>query len=236
MDVVVYNRFKLNGYQYILNVVDTNSRYVASRALTNMKLKESTRGAKAVTLMDAVEDIFKEMGYPKELRTDNQFISDEFVALMKKNNVKVIYSEPDEVIKNSLVESFNRTLSNLLQKARVASGKGKMWKWYNELPTIIKKYNSTVHSTIKAKPIDVFNYRDVNHQEIKRIKPNFKVNDKIRIVSNKKLFQKGDTIRNSKAIYMIVEEVGNKYKLQNLETKDILKKLYNSRNMVKVTD
>ena len=76
---------------------------------------------------------------------------------MKKNNVKVIYFEPDDVIKNSLVESFNRTLSNLLQKARVASGKGKMWKWYNELLTIIKKYNSTVHSTIKAEPIDVFN-------------------------------------------------------------------------------
>ena len=32
----------------------------------------------------------------------------------------------------------------------------------------MKKNNSTVHSTIKARPLDVFNYRDVNHQEIKR--------------------------------------------------------------------
>ena len=57
---------------------------------------------------------------------------------------------------------------------------------------------------------------------------------KLELLQTKNYFKKV-TIRNSKAIYMIVEEVGNKYKLQNLETKDILKKLYNSRNMVKVT-
>jgi hypothetical protein len=68
------------------------------------------------------------------------------------------------------------------------------------------------------------------------VKPNFKINDKVRIVTNKKLFQKGDAIRNSKAIYMIVEHIASKYKLQNLETKDILSKLYGPRNLVKVTD
>ena len=55
MDVMVYNRFKIHGYQYILNCIDTNSRYVASTALTNMKLKESTHGGKVVTLLDAVK-------------------------------------------------------------------------------------------------------------------------------------------------------------------------------------
>ena len=55
-------------------------------------------------------------------------------------------------------------------------------------------------------------------------------------LTNKKIFQKGDAIRNSKAIYMIVEIINNKYKLQNLETKDILNKLYGPRNLVKVTD
>jgi len=233
MDVMVYNRFKIHGYQYILNVVDTNSRYVSSRALTNMKLKESTRGNKDFTLMDAIEDIMKEMGYPKVMRCDNQFISDDFVKLMKDNDVKVIYSEPDDKIKNALVESFNRTLANLLQKWRISS---KRHDWYKVLPEIIKKYNNNVHSTIKAKSIDVWNYKDTNKQKITIIKPSFKINDKVRTVTNKKLFQKGDAIRNSKAIYMIVEIINNKYKLQNLETKDILNKLYGPRNLVKVTD
>jgi hypothetical protein len=106
MDVMIYNRFKINDYQYILNVVDTNSRYVSSRALTNMKLKESTRGNKAFTLLDAIKDIMKEMGFLKTMCCDNQFISDDFVELMNENNVKVIYSEPDDKIKNALVESF----------------------------------------------------------------------------------------------------------------------------------
>lgn len=231
MDVMVYNRFKIHGYQYILNVVDTNSRYVSSRALTNMKLKESTRGDKAFTLMDAIKDIMKEMGYPKELRCDNQFISKEFVDLMKEHNVKVIYSEPDDKIKNSLVESFNRTLAMLLQKWRVATGRH---DWYKVLPDIIKKYNNNVHSTIKAKPIDVWNYNDTNNQKIIKVEHVLKINDKVRIMTNKNIFDKVDKIRTSKAIYMIVERIGNKYKLQNLETKDILSKLYNPRNLLKI--
>ena len=47
-------------------------------------------------------------------------------------------------------------------------------------------------------------------------------------------FDKNDKIRNSKMIYMIVEQVGNKYKVQNIVTKEILKKLYSPRNLLKV--
>jgi hypothetical protein len=35
---------------------------------------------------------------------------------------------------------------------------------------------------------------------------------------------------------MIVKYIASKYKLQNLETKDILNKLYGPRNLVQVTD
>ena len=187
MDVMVYNRFKIHGYQYILNCIDTNSRYVASRALTNMKLKESTRGRKAVTLLDAIKSIMEELGYPKELRCDNQFISSEFVQLMKEHNVKVVYSEVDDLIKNSLVESFNRTLAGMLQKWRLSTGNK---EWYKGLQSIIKKYNNTIHGTINEKPADVWNYKAVNHQEIKRITPKYKVNDKFekKIKTKKKLF------------------------------------------------
>jgi hypothetical protein len=233
MDVIVYNRYKIHGYEYILNVIDTNSRYVASRALTNMKLKEESRGNKAVTLLDAVKDVMKELGYPKELRCDNQFISDEFKKLMSENNVKVVYSEVDNVIKNSLVESFNKTLAGLLQKWRISTRKK---EWYKVLPLLIKKYNNNVHSRIKAKPIDVWTNKDTNHQKIFSAEVTFRVGDKIRIVTNKKVFGKGDEIRNSKIMYLIVEEVTNKFRIKNLETKEILKRLYNPRSMLKVTD
>ena len=33
---------------------------------------------------------------------------------------------------------------------------------------------------------------------------------------------------------MIVEQVGNKYKVQNITTKEILKKLYSPRNLLKI--
>ena len=69
MDAMVYNRFKINNYQYILNVIDTNSRYAQGRALTNMVLAVSnSKSFSRYTLLDAIKEIFEEMGYPKELR------------------------------------------------------------------------------------------------------------------------------------------------------------------------
>jgi hypothetical protein len=69
---------------------------------------------------------------------------------MKEHDVKVIYSKSDDKIKNALVESFNRTLANLLQKWRISTN---CYNWYKVLPEIIKKYNNNVHSIIKAKPL-----------------------------------------------------------------------------------
>ena len=181
MDVMVYDRFKINNYRYILNVVDTNSRYAQSSALTNMVLKMGSN--KSFTLLDAIKDIFNEMGYPKELRCDNQFISKDFVNLMKRHNVNVVYSDPEDVVKNSLVERFNRTLADILQKMRIQSKQTyeyvgvPLFHWYKHLNVAVDKYNNNFHSGIKQKPIDVWNGKMINNQKITRVEPNLKVGD-----------------------------------------------------------
>ena len=38
MDVCVYNRYKIDNYQYILGVIDVYSRFVVCRALTNLRI------------------------------------------------------------------------------------------------------------------------------------------------------------------------------------------------------
>ena len=79
-------------------------------------------------------------------------------------------------------------------------------------------------------------HQQLNGIEIKRVVSKFSVGDKVRIVSSKKIFEKGDAIKNSKSIYVITHVVGNKYKLKNLATGATGDKLFNPRNLLKVTD
>jgi hypothetical protein len=237
MDVIIYNRYEINNYKYILNVIDTNSRYVESRALTNQILTHNAKAKtkKNFTLLDTIIDIMETMGYPQELKCDNQFISKEFIELMAAHNVKVIYSDPNDIIKNSLVERFNRTVANLLQNIRISNASNSnspLFHWYKYLSVVIKKYNNTIHSRIKQKPKDIWEGRALNEQKIKRVESQFKVDDLVRIKTIKKVFDKGDALKTSKQIYKIEQQVNKRYKLKNLKTNEILKKLYLQTELV----
>ena len=55
-DIMVYDRFQLHKYKYVLGVIDVYSRFVSCRSLTNMRVS---------TILDAFHSIFKEFGqYP----------------------------------------------------------------------------------------------------------------------------------------------------------------------------
>lgn len=222
MDVIVYTRHNVNKYKYVLNVVDVFSRYASSRALTNMIMKESKRGNKKMTLMDAIKDIMKEMGYPNNLNCDNQFQTDEFKQLMNNKGVNVYFSKTDDLVKNSIVESFNRTLSQYFQRWRQSTN-GK--KWYLVLDKLIKKYNNTEHSNTKAKPKDLWNGDDVSAVKPKLGELRFGPGDRVRIRLKSRIFKKGYEPTYSEAIYTIVEMQGRKYKIRN-ESGNTLEKLY----------
>ena len=53
LDVMIYDRYQYHNYKYIIGVIDVYSRYVACRALTNMRMP---------TIMNSLKEIFKELG------------------------------------------------------------------------------------------------------------------------------------------------------------------------------
>jgi hypothetical protein len=73
MNVIIYNCYEINNYKYILNVIDTNSRYVKSRVLTNQiliyNIKVKTK--KNFTLLNAIINIMGTIGYPQKLKYEN---------------------------------------------------------------------------------------------------------------------------------------------------------------------
>ena len=119
MDIIIYDRYEINKYKYILCVIDVYSRYAVSKAMTN---REND------TILKNMKEIFDEMGgSPENINCDNEFNTSKIIEYFKDKKIIPHFSEPNEINKNAIVERFNRTITGLIQKYRVATGDK---KWY----------------------------------------------------------------------------------------------------------
>lgn len=218
MDIIVYDRYTIDKYKYILVVIDVYSRFVQARAMTNRRIE---------TIFENFENIIKVMGLCETMECDNEFNTKKFNKYFETNDIEVVYSDTEDTRKNAIVERVNGTIALLLQKVRITT---KNYKWYKYLDDVIENYNNTIHGTIKNKPIEIFNGKKFNEQHFTFVDNPFKINDKVRIKRKKKIFSKGDEIKFSKEIYIVEDVKKNKVKLNNftkLYKPDELQKVYN---------
>ena len=100
--------------------------------------------------------------------------------------------------------------------------KERMWKYFtdnntnhyvNILPDLVEDYNDKRHSSIKMTPVEASKKKNKltvwrnlypEHLEIRDVKPNFSIGDKVRISKKKKTFEKGYTTRWTEEIFTIV--------------------------------
>ena len=106
IDIMVYDRFTFHNYNNILCCVDVYSRFAICKALTNRKIEN---------IKTKFEEIFNEIGYPKNINCDNEFNVKVINDFAKQHNITMHYSQAYEENKNAIVERFNRTLAQLLQ-------------------------------------------------------------------------------------------------------------------------
>ena len=173
------------GFGYILNVIDTFSKYVWCIPLKDKKGK---------TAADAFENIIKKSKRkPNLLHVDmgTEFVNKIFQTMLKKYDIKMYHTYSEE--KSSIIERFNRTLN---QKLKIYFEANDNFKWYDILPKVVEEYNTKdVHRTIGMRPIDV---NEDNEEEIliklnkdhkcpKKI-PKFKIGDRVRIYAYKNVF------------------------------------------------
>ena len=90
--------------------------------------------------------------------------------------------------KSVVAERFIRMLKNKIFKHMKAVSKN---VYFDALDDIVNKYNSTVHRTIKMKPIDVTDSYAEYSEDSNETKPKFKVSDRVRISKCKNIFAKG---------------------------------------------
>ena len=222
MDIIIYDRYQINNYKYILCVIDIYSRYCSARPLTNRE---------SITILNTIKEIFKIMGKPKLISCDNEFNTKIINSYFSDNNISVNYSEPNEIQKNSIVERFNKTLAGYIKKLREGL---KIYNWVKYLPSIMENYNYSWHRTIRNTPYNIFYEKGNNNQDIIIVPRKFNINDKVRIKLKKKAFDKGDILYYSHDVYNINDITRDNYnRLKYHLSND---KIYRAKDLTKVSD
>lgn len=213
-----------SGYRYILMVIDIFSKRVWAMQLKN-KTGEEVTNAMASIFTSNPEHI------PRNLHTDEgkEFYNQHFQRLMKKHGIN--HYSTYSSMKASIVERFNRTFLNKLWPKLNLQGSH---KWLQHLQPIIRQYNSTIHRTIKMRPIDVNEknqqhllqtvYRPNQTIRVNKSKNKFNVNDFVRMSKYKSLFEKGYTANWSAEIFRVTRVLPTEpvtYRLVDLDGDEV---------------
>ena len=129
----------------------------------------------------------------------SEFYNNKFKSFLKENDIEM-YSTFNEG-KSVVAERFMKTSKNKIHKHMTTIGKN---VYFNDLDDIVKKYNNTVHSSIKMKPKDVADDSFVEYsEETNETDPKFKVGDNVRISNYKNIFAKGYTPNWSEEVFVV---------------------------------
>jgi hypothetical protein len=132
-----------SGHKYILNVIDTFSKY-----LWSVPLKDKTgKSVKA-----ALATIFEGGNFPKYFQVDRglEFKNREVMNYLAKNNVKFLNTRNE--IKGAVIERLNRSLKTKMFKYFTHRG---THKYIDILHHLVAAYNNTKHSAIGRAPATV---------------------------------------------------------------------------------
>ena len=203
IDIIVYNKYEIHKYKYILVIIDVYSRFVQVKPLTSRENPVINKN---------ILSIFETMGFPYRIQSDREFATKTFIDLMDKANVKLSFSDPNEINKNSIVERFNRTIRDLLKKYRLIY---KNYNWPKYIDDLVEIYNNTFHTTIGDTPNNIWDNLNYNQQKIIQKPVEFKIGDMVRIIKVKEICGTADEIINSKDIYKVTKVNKNTVTLDN---------------------
>ena len=206
---------KNKGIKYLLCALDLFSKYAFVIPIKDKK---------GISIVNAFNKIIKQSNRkPNKIWVGQrgEFYNNVFEKWLSDNDI-IMYSMYNEG-KSVVAERFIRTLKNKLYKHMTATGKN---VYYDVLDDVVNKYNSTKHSAIEMKPIDVGdNNKRVYIDEHNEKDSRFKVGDRVRISKFKNIFAKGYTPNWSKEIFIvdkINDAVPYTYNLKDLNDEEII--------------
>jgi hypothetical protein len=208
-------------FKFVLICIDVLSRYAWARPLKNKESK---------SCKDAFVSIFEEGRKPEYIYSD---LGNEFKGECKKylKSLGINQVETKSIHKAAIVERFNRTLKNKIARYMTYN---KSSKFIDILPDLIRSYNNSFHRSIKTYPSKVSTTNQIQvfqnlYGEEEAINFVYKKGDYVRLINDKKIFQKGYEPNWSEEIYIIRQLNPSNpatYKLTSLEGEDLTPNFY----------
>ena len=201
-DLIEYPKYKFqnNRFVYCLVVIDCFTKFVWVKPMKTKTAEETA---------NAFESIFKNFDeHPVNLMTDAglEFFNSKVRQVLSSYNIVHYKPRTKTQWKASIAERVIQTIKRRLEKYFYHA---KTRKWIDIIDQIAMNYNNTPHSAHGLKPVDV---TEENRQEVyDKMYPNrnisvickFKVDDRVRKIREKTLFEKGYTQNWSDEIYKI---------------------------------
>jgi hypothetical protein len=229
-DLVIMSKYsdENDGYKYMLNVIDTFSKFAWAEPL---KTKSGIEVAK--TFLEIIKKA-KNANHkpPNFLHTDKglEFRNKDFKKVLQKYNIKMYHTENEE--KSAIIERWNGTLN---RKMKIQFEIQNNFRWIDILQKLIKTYNDTVHSTIDMKPANV--NKEFEHElllkhsktNLKNSKPKLKIGDKVRLTVKKDVFSnkyKRNWTKEIFEIYNVQNTAPVTYKVRDLSGEEIIGSFY----------
>ncbi|KAG0440405.1 Transposon Tf2-6 polyprotein [Dictyocoela muelleri] len=148
MDCVDLRRYAdhNDGYSWILNVMDTYTKYLWSFKMTNKN---------AQLIKECLEFIYMNFGVPISIQADNgKEFSNRLLNEFHRNfNIRVIHGRPRNPRAQGQIERLNQTIKKWLSKA-LSNTQEK--RWIDVLSTVVHKYNLTRHRATNQSPFLLF--------------------------------------------------------------------------------
>lgn len=225
-----------DGYGYILTIIEIATRKAYVYLLRTKKASEMLKVLKDFITKnkDRVVGISSDSG--------GEFLNAKIIKLMKDNGIYYTQTQKGDHNRQSIVERFNYTLRNKLNKYLTAN---KTEKYYDVIHDIVENYNNTIHSGLNNKTP---NFMFENNEETKQmnedkmrdnaylkanIMSEYKIGDRVRIKKTKSSMFEKDSNTFSPGIYHIDNIVGNKFAIKN-SSGDVLKRLYSINEILKI--
>lgn len=207
MDIMYLPNPTLNkNIKYLLTCIDVYSRYAFVKPLKNKTGKE---------ILTAFKELIKENGKPNNMNLDEgkEFTNKAFQKFCEDNDITLWFSDTQQENKNAIIERFHRTLRNLILAYTTSIGNS----YIDDLPKLLRNYNTSYHKTIKATPLHIWEGKRKNRQSVKLLPLDFHEGDKVRHIIKKKVFDKHSSTTNyTKKIYTITKIIGNSIFLDDL--------------------
>jgi transposase InsO family protein len=208
--------FHNNGFRYIMVCIDSFSKCAWAEPL---KRKD---GLSSTLALEKIFDRMKEI--PQSFVTDRglEYYDHRVQKLFKRFGIK--HYSITGTHKAAIAERFIRTLKGRLEKYFWSRKKP---RWFDVLQDFVDNYNKTYHRSIKMAPNQVNeNNRDQVYKTLfpkneNHSAPRLKKGDRVRIIKEKNIFEKGYKRSWSLELYKIREALSTNgvdyYKVEDLQ-------------------